>query len=47
MIATAETREQTRAYGRGMAIGHAGTDKEGTAEDKASGQEAAESARQR
>ena len=37
MIAAAETREQMRAYGKGMATGHAGTDTEGTAEDKASG----------
>ena len=47
MIAAAETREQMRAYGRGMATGHAGTDTEGTAEDKGFRPEVAESTRQR
>ena len=37
MIAAAEKREQTRAFGRGMATGHAGMDTEGTAQDEASG----------
>ena len=47
MIAAAETREQTRAYGMGVATGHAGTDTEGTAEDKGFRPEVAESTRQR
>ena len=37
MIAAARIREQMRAYGKDMATGHAGTDTEGTAEDKVSG----------
>ena len=37
MIAAALIREQARAYGKGMATGHAGTDAEETAEDEASG----------
>ena len=37
MIAAAQTREQARAYGKVMATGHAGTDAEETAEDKAFG----------
>ena len=37
MIAAARIREQTRAYGKDTATGHAGTDAEETAEDKASG----------
>ena len=47
MIAAADTREQTRAYGRGMATGRAGTDAEGTAEDKGFRPEATESARRK
>ena len=47
MIAAADTREQTRAYGRGMATGHAGMDTEGTAEDKSFRTEAAESTRRK
>ena len=47
MIAAALIREHGCAYGKGMAIGHAGTDTEGTAEDKGFRPEAAESARQR
>ena len=37
MIAAALIREQTRAYSKDTATGHAGTDTDGTAEDKASG----------
>ena len=37
MIAAALIREQERAYGKGMATCHAGTDAEETAGDEASG----------
>ena len=37
MIAAALIREQACAYGKGMATGHAGTNEEETAEEKASG----------